>query len=170
MTEKEIKLVILDVDGVLTDGRIIFDNEKRELKCFSAKDGFFIKHICRPLGLSFAIITGGDSPVVNKRAEMIGIEHVYRGYVEKETAYLELKKKLKLEDAEIAFMGDDWFDWPAMKHAGYKGAPADATKEIKERVDFIADKDGGKGAVREFLESILKRDNKFEKGFNIYFS
>ncbi len=166
---KTIKLVILDVDGVLTDGRIGYDSKLDDIKFFNAKDGFFIKHICNKLGIEFAIISGGISKIVKHRAELLGINYVYTGFVEKEEAYLKLKKDLDLENDEIAYMGDDWFDWPAMKHAGLKASPADAAKEIRDKTDFTSSKDGGRGAVREFLEFILKRDNKFEEAKEFYF-
>ena len=165
----EIKLVILDVDGVLTDGRIGYDSKLDDIKFFNAKDGFFIKHICSHLGIEFAIISGGISKIVKHRAMLLGINYVYTGFVEKEEAYLKLKKDLGYDDNEIAYMGDDWFDWPAMKHAGFKAAPSDAAIEIIEKADFVSTNTGGRGAVREFLEIILKRDNKYEKAKQFYF-
>ncbi len=164
-----IKLVILDVDGVLTDGRIGYDSKLDDIKFFNAKDGFFIKHICNKLGIEFAIISGGISKIVKHRAELLGINYVYTGFVEKEEAYLKLKKDLDHQNEEIAYMGDDWFDWPAMKHAGLKAAPADAATEIIEKADFVSTKEGGRGAVREFLEFILKRDSKYEQALKLYF-
>lgn len=165
----KIKLVILDVDGVLTDGRIGYDSNLEDYKFFNAKDGFFIKHICSKLGIKFAIISGGISKIVKHRAELLGINYVYTGFVEKEEAYLKLKKDLDYQNEQIAYMGDDWFDWPAMRHAGIKATPKDAAKELIEKADFVSTKEGGRGAVREFLEMILKRDNKFEQAKKFYF-
>ena len=159
---KEIKLVILDVDGVMTDGKIYYGKDGELIKRFSAKDGFFIKHIAPSVGIEFAIITGGFGDIVKKRATVLGIKHVYSENVDKEEAYLQLKKKFSLSDEEIAYMGDDWFDWSAMKYAGLKCAPADADEEIKKRVDIVTKAEGGNGAVREFIYYILERDNKLE--------
>ena len=162
MMKKEIKMVVLDVDGAMTDGIIYYGANGELIKAFCAKDGFFIKHICPESGIRIAIISGGFGEIVEKRAEVLGIEDVYTGHVNKAEAYNELKQKYYLEDSEIAYFGDDWFDWSAMKFAGLKGAPSDASPEIKERVDFVSKAKAGKGSVREFLEFILKRDNKFE--------
>jgi len=159
---KEIKLVILDVDGALTDGKVYYSSSGELIKPFCVKDGFFLKHVCPQMGLKFAIITGGFADIVIKRAEVMGIEEVQFGNVDKKQAYENLKIKYGLEDSEIAYFGDDWFDWSAMKYAGLKGAPSDAASEIKERADFVSISKAGKGAVREFLEFILKRDGKFE--------
>jgi len=159
---KEIKMVILDVDGALTDGMVYYSSGGELIKPFCVKDGFFLKHIGPENGLKFAIITGGFAEIVKQRAAVLGIEDVYFGYVNKTDAYNEIKAKHSLDDSEIAYFGDDWFDWSAMKYAGLKGAPSDASPEIKERADFVSAARAGKGSVREFLEFILKRDGKFE--------
>jgi len=166
--QKEIKLVILDVDGALTDGKVYYSSNGELIKAFCVKDGFFLKHVCQPLGLRFAIISGGFGDIVQKRAEVLGIDDIYIGFVDKANAYNELKIKYSLENDEIAYFGDDWFDWSAMKFAGLKGSPSDAAPEIKERSDFVTISKAGKGAVREFLEYILKRDGKFESAKSKY--
>ncbi|MCK5760088.1 MAG: HAD hydrolase family protein [Candidatus Delongbacteria bacterium] len=166
---KEIKLVILDVDGVMTDGKIYYGVSGELIKRFSAKDGFFIKHVAPSVGINFAIITGGFGDIVRKRATVLGIDHVYAEHVDKEASYFELKDRLHLEDEEIAYIGDDWFDWSAMKHAGFKGAPLDADEEIKKRVDVVTKAKGGNGVVREFLYYIMERDNKLEEAKSKYF-
>ena len=166
---KEIKLVILDVDGVMTDGKIYYGTDGELIKRFSAKDGFFIKHVGPTAGIKFAIITGGFGDIVKKRADVLNIEYVYAENVDKEEAFFLLKDKLSLTDEEIAYMGDDWFDWSAMKYAGLKGAPSDADEEIKKRVDVVTKAKGGHGAVREFLHHIMERDNKLDKAKSKYF-
>jgi 3-deoxy-D-manno-octulosonate 8-phosphate phosphatase (KDO 8-P phosphatase) len=165
---KEIKLVVLDVDGALTDGSVYYSSNGELIKPFCVKDGFFLKHVCPALGIKFAIISGGYGEIVQKRAEVLGIEDVYVGFIDKENAFNEIKKKYQLENDEIAYFGDDWFDWSAMKFAGLKGSPCDAAPEIKERADFVTISKAGKGAVREFLEYILKRDGKFESAKKKY--
>ena len=171
MTDKPaaIRLVILDIDGVLTNGSIVYSSTGEELKMFDAKDGFAIKHIGPENGLQFAVITGSSCPSVLKRAEFLKIQHIYTDSFEKAGAYRKLKTELGLTDAEIAYMGDDWFDWPAMGQAGFKGAPADAADEIRQRADFIARAKGGQGAVREFIETILKRNGTYAAAVNRYF-
>lgn len=166
--QKEIKLVILDVDGAMTDGKVYYSSNGELMKPFCVKDGFFLKHVCPAAGIRFAIVSGGFGDIVNKRAEVLGISDVYIGHVDKAGAYTEIKQKYSLLDEEIAYFGDDWFDWSAMKFAGLKGAPSDASPEIRERADFVSTAKAGKGAVREFLEFILKRDNKFENAKKTY--
>jgi 3-deoxy-D-manno-octulosonate 8-phosphate phosphatase (KDO 8-P phosphatase) len=165
---KEIKMVILDVDGALTDGMVYYGSGGEIMKAFCVKDGFFLKHVCPEAGIKFAIISGGFGEIVKKRAEVLGIEDVYIGFVNKTDAYVEIRKKYSLDDEEIAYFGDDWFDWSAMKYAVLKGAPSDASPEIREKADFVATKKAGKGSVREFLEFILKRDGKFEDAKSKY--
>lgn len=165
----EIKLIILDADGVLTNGQIGYDSDLKEIKFFNAKDGFAIKYFSKFADIKFAIITGGSGSMVKKRAEILDIEYVVSGCFEKEEQLFKLRDELNLTNEEIAYMGDDWFDWPAMKHAGFKGVPNDGTFEIKERADFVSSKNGGNGAVREFIEAILKRDGKFEEAKSQYF-
>ncbi|MBU4486349.1 MAG: HAD hydrolase family protein [Candidatus Delongbacteria bacterium] len=165
---KEIKLVILDVDGAMTDSMVYYSSNGELIKAFSVKDGFFLKHVCPEMGLKFAIISGGFAEIIKKRAEVLGIEDVYFGFVNKAEAYNEIKNKYSLGNDEIAYFGDDWFDWSAMKFAGLKGSPSDAAPEIKERADFVTASKAGKGAVREFLEFILKRDGKFESAKEKY--
>jgi 3-deoxy-D-manno-octulosonate 8-phosphate phosphatase (KDO 8-P phosphatase) len=166
--QKEIKLVILDVDGAMTDGKVYYSSNGELIKTFSVKDGFFLKHVCPQLGIKFAIISGGFGEIVQKRAEVLGIEDVFVGFVDKAGAFSEIMKKYSLSNDEIAYFGDDWFDWSAMKFAGLKGAPSDAAPEIRERVDFVTIAKAGEGAIREFLEYILKKDGKFETAKNKY--
>ncbi|HQO09361.1 MAG TPA: HAD hydrolase family protein [Clostridiales bacterium] len=166
--QKQIKLVILDVDGALTDGKVYYSSSGELIKPFCVKDGFFLKHVCPALGIKFAIISGGYGEIVYKRAEVLGITDVFVGNVNKAGAYAEIKQSYSLSDDEIAYFGDDWFDWSAMKYAGLKGAPSDAAPEIKERADFVTASKAGNGAVREFLEFILKRDDKFEEAKKTY--
>ncbi|MBN2790573.1 MAG: HAD hydrolase family protein [Candidatus Delongbacteria bacterium] len=159
---KKIKLIIMDVDGVLTNGTVFYSSTGESIKLFCVRDGFFIKHVGPEAGLDFAIITGGFGEIVRTRAEVLGIDKIYAGHVDKESAYYEIKNSMDLEDEEIAYIGDDWFDWSAMQHAGLKAAPSDADPEILKRVDFVTKAVGGKGAVREFIYYILKRDNKLD--------
>ena len=158
---KHIKLIVLDVDGVMTDGRIILDNHGNELKAFYVRDGHGIKLAIRA-GIIMAIITGRHSGVVEKRAVELGIKDVYQGVKEKLSAYLELLNKYNLKDEEVAFMGDDVVDIPLMRRVGLAAAPSDADELTKEKADFVSIKRGGRGAVRDFIELILKASNKWD--------
>ncbi|PID29414.1 MAG: 3-deoxy-D-manno-octulosonate 8-phosphate phosphatase [Candidatus Cloacimonadota bacterium] len=164
-----IKLIVLDVDGCLTDGKIYYHSTGDISKSFSAKDGFFIKHIMKPLGYKFAIITGGKSDIVNNRAKILDIDYVYCEAIDKQGKMEELISSLSLNKEEIAYFGDDWFDWPAMKLCGYKGTPKNGSDELKKRVDFISNLNGGEASVREFLKSILKKEKRYEEALSLYF-
>ncbi len=151
----KIKLVILDVDGVLTDGRIILDNTGNEFKSFHVRDGHGIKLLTKA-GIKVAIITGRKSGVVERRAEELGITELYQGVFKKLSVYESLLQKYKCRDEEAAFMGDDIVDIELLKRAGFSAVPADADEGVKKWAVFISTKKGGRGAVREFVDVILK--------------
>jgi len=152
---KKIRLLILDVDGVMTDGRIILDNEGNEFKAFHVRDGHGIKMAVRA-GLHVAIITGRTSKVVERRARELGITEVYQKVYQKSLVYEKLLKKYKCRDEHAAFMGDDIVDIGLLKRVGLPAVPADADEETRKWASFISTKNGGRGAVREFVEIILK--------------
>ncbi len=153
---KKIKLVALDMDGTLTDGSINIGGEGELFKRFNAKDGLGITTAGRH-GLRVAVITGRKGPIVQRRAEELGIaEDVMSGISAKKKALLALADKYKLSLEEIAFMGDDLNDLPALLTAGLSAAPADAAEDVRRRVSYIAPHNGGRGAVRDLLELILK--------------
>ena len=158
-----IKLIILDVDGTLTKGGIIIGNNGEEFKEFNVKDGYMIANAGKKCGKIFAVIIGRNSKIVSIRAKELGITHLYQGVDDKTAVYDQLKKELNITDDEIAYIGDDLNDFEVMKKAGLVGAPADACREILETADFISSKNGGEGAVREFLEYILKKENSWNK-------
>jgi len=152
---KRIKLLILDVDGVLTDGRIILDSNGNELKSFHVRDGHGIKMLQRA-GIRIAIITGRRSKVVESRAGELGIRDVYQKVFRKSEVYEELLAKYRLRDENVAFMGDDIVDQEIIKRVGLSAAPADAEEEVKDMVDIVMTREGGRGAVRELTDIILK--------------
>jgi len=152
---KEIKLLIVDVDGVLTDGSIILDNRGNEFKRFHVRDGHGIKLLQR-YGIQVAIITGRRSGVVDRRAEELGIAYVYQRCLDKVIAYEDIKKKLGLDDHEIAYIGDDVVDIPLMKRVGLSVAVADADSHIFEFADLVTSEPGGRGAVRSVSELLLE--------------
>ncbi len=152
---ERIKVVIFDVDGVLTDGSIIYDDGGRELKVFNVRDGHGIKLLKRS-GIECAIMTSRRSAVVDKRAEELGIEMVIQGAKDKLVAYSEFKEATGYTDEEIAYMGDDLVDMPVMRRAGLAISVCDGVKELKEIAHYITENRGGRGAVREVAELILK--------------
>lgn len=152
---KRIKLLILDVDGVLTDGGIILDNRGNEFKRFHVRDGHGVKMLSR-VGIKTAIITGRNSKVVERRAKELGITEVHQGIYKKSSVYEYLLRKYKCKDEEVAFMGDDIVDIELLKRAGLSAVPCDAEEEAKKWASFISTRGGGKGAVREFIDFILK--------------
>jgi 3-deoxy-D-manno-octulosonate 8-phosphate phosphatase (KDO 8-P phosphatase) len=159
---KNIKLLILDVDGVMTDGSIILDNNGNELKRFYVRDGHGIKML-QKAGIKVAIITGRKSDVVDRRAAELGITDVYQKIYKKSVVYEELLNKYNLSDNNVAFMGDDIVDVDLLKRAVLTAAPADADEEAKKHAGIIMRKSGGRGAVREFTDLILKSTGLWEK-------
>ena len=156
-----IKLVLLDVDGTLTDGGIYRGNNGEELKRFNVKDGYAIVN-AQKLGIEFGIITGRKSELVEIRAKELKIKYLYQGISEKTVILEEIMKKDGLSKKEIAYMGDDLNDLLIMKQVGLSGTPKDAVDEVIQVADFVSKKNGGSGAVREFIEHILKKDGKWE--------
>ena len=156
-----IKLVLLDVDGTWTDGGIYRGNNGEELKRFNVKDGYAIVN-AQKLGIEFGIITGRKSELVEIRSNELKIKYLYQGISEKTVILEEIMQKTGLEKEEIAYMGDDLNDILIMKQSGLTGAPKDAADEVIQIVDFVSEKNGGSGAVREFVEYILKKDGKWE--------
>jgi 3-deoxy-D-manno-octulosonate 8-phosphate phosphatase (KDO 8-P phosphatase) len=152
---KHIELLLLDVDGVMTDGRIIWDANGTEIKFFNVKDGHGIKLVQRA-GIQVGIITGRTSPVVDLRAKELGIEILYQGSLRKQESYDEIKRLTGLSDHQIAYMGDDVIDVPVMRRVGFSAAPADALPEVMNLVDYVARARGGWGAVRELCDLLLK--------------
>ena len=156
-----IKLVLLDVDGTLTNGGIYRGNNGEELKRFNVKDGYAIVN-AQKLGIEFGIITGRKSELVEIRSNELKIKYLYQGISEKTVILKEIMQKTGLKKEEIAYMGDDLNDILIMKQSGLTGAPKDAADEVIQIADFVSEKNGGSGAVREFVEYILKKDGKWE--------
>jgi len=159
---KKIKLLIMDVDGVLTDGSIILDNKGNEFKAFHVRDGHGIKLLIRA-GVNAAIITGRQSEVVERRAKELGITEVHQNSRNKIEAYDRIKKKFSLGDDEIAYVGDDVVDLPLMRRAGLSFAVADSPDEVKSYATAVTKNKGGKCAAREIIELILKARGLWDK-------
>jgi 3-deoxy-D-manno-octulosonate 8-phosphate phosphatase (KDO 8-P phosphatase) len=152
---KNIRLLLLDVDGVMTDGGIIYDANGLETKRFNVKDGHGIKMLQR-YGVEVGIITGRNSIVVDNRAKELGISLVYQGSLKKIESYEDIKLKTGITDEQIAFMGDDVIDVPVLRKVGFSATPLDALPEVLAVVDYVATRNGGCGAVREVCDHILK--------------
>jgi len=152
---KKIKLLLLDVDGVLTDGGIYFSASGEELKKFSVRDGYGIVKL-QKAGVVVGIVSGRSSRLVERRAKELGIRELHQGIESKIEFYRLLKKKYDLRDAEIAFIGDDEPDLEVLKTAGFSGAPSDAAKVVRDAVHYVCRNRGGEGAVREVVDLILK--------------
>ncbi len=157
---KKIELVIFDVDGVLTDGKIYIGNDGELFKAFNCHDGFAIT-TAQKVGIKTAIITGRESPCTANRARELKINSVKQGHMNKRGAYKELKDEFNLTDEQIAYVADDVIDLPVFVQVGFRAAVNDATAEVKERAHFIADNVGGNGAVRDVLEFIFKTQGKW---------
>ena len=149
-----IRALVLDVDGVLTDGRLYFDNQGNELKAFSTRDGLGMRAL-QQFGTLLALITGRQSQIVAHRAANLGIEHVYQGRNDKLNAFHELIAETGLEASEVCYAGDDWVDLPVLDRVGLAVTVADADAVIKGRVHWVTSRLGGHGAVREICDLIL---------------
>jgi 3-deoxy-D-manno-octulosonate 8-phosphate phosphatase (KDO 8-P phosphatase) len=156
---KNIKLLLLDVDGVLTDGSIVLDCQGNELKAFHVRDGHGIK-LAQRAGIEVGLITGRKSEVVNIRARELGIQEVHQGAHEKIAIYESIIEKHGVRDSEVAYMGDDVVDLDVLKRVGLAVTVADADPAVRPHVDMITRAAGGRGAVRELINLILKNRNK----------
>lgn len=154
----KINFIIMDLDGVLTDGSIIYTSAGEQIKVFSAHDGYGIER-GHQLGLKFAIITGKVSPINEFRTSRLKIDELFQGCDDKVEAFEQLKNKYKLENENFCFIGDDVFDIPLLKQVAFSCAPINAIKEVKEEVHYITENHGGRGAVREVIDLILRKKN-----------
>ncbi|MGR8940254.1 MAG: 3-deoxy-manno-octulosonate-8-phosphatase KdsC [Gammaproteobacteria bacterium] len=164
---KQIKLLILDVDGVLTDGRLFFDFFGNEYKSFHSRDGHGIKLLKRT-GVDIAIISGRKSKSVAIRMKMLGIEYVYQGHENKRQAFEELLAKTGHTQEQAAYVGDDLLDLPLMVKAGLAVAVNDAHPDVKARAHWCTTLSGGRGAVREVCDLIMQAQGNYEAILNSY--
>lgn len=162
-----IELLVLDVDGVLTDGKIILDDRGVETKNFHVRDGLGLAAWAR-LGKRSAILSGRSAEVVNRRAESLGIDRVYQGIDGKGAAFLSLVEELGLEPDQACHVGDDLNDLPALRAAGLAACPADAAAEVRRVAHLTTRAAGGSGAVREVIETILKAQGLWRAACEIY--
>jgi len=164
---KKIKVFIFDVDGVLTDGGIIYDGTGNEFKRFNAKDGLIIKALMEN-GFIVGAITGRKSEAVARRLTELGLDFQYHGAKNKNIHYKAIKEKYQVKDEQIAYIGDDLNDLVILSQCGLGATPADAMPYMHQKVNFSCQKKGGYGAVREFADFILDAQGKLENIINSF--
>lgn len=164
---EDIKILVLDVDGTLTDGKLYIDDQDNEFKAFNVKDGFAIVNWIR-LGGEVAILTGKSSNIVARRAKELGIKNVIQGSKNKSKDLEKLLKKLKLNFDNVAYMGDDINDMGVMLKVLLPACPQNADREVMKIASYISPKNGGDGAVRDFLEYIMTRNGMWEEVIQKY--
>lgn len=155
---KDIKLLLLDVDGVLTDGNLLYAGNGEESKAFNTQDGFGLR-LLREAGLEVGVITARKSEVVARRAEELKMHYIYQGIPNKNDAYKEVMKVSGLKPYQIAYMGDDWLDLVLLQQVGLAIVPANGVREVKEIAHFITERSGGAGAVRDACDLIIESKN-----------
>lgn len=163
---KKVKLLVLDVDGVLTQGEIIYDNRGHELKIFNVKDGLGV-FILAKLGIKVILLSARNSPILKKRAKDMHVTQVIGGILPKENALPKLLEKYDVSTEEICFIGDDLIDLAFMQKVGLGVAVADATIDLRNHADYITQKAGGKGAVREIVDLIIQSKDLKEEALKI---
>jgi 3-deoxy-D-manno-octulosonate 8-phosphate phosphatase (KDO 8-P phosphatase) len=164
-----IKLLLLDVDGVLTDSTIVYGPEGSEMKAFSTRDGLGIR-LLREAGVETGLITARSSTAVQRRAEDLKLRHVYQGVGKKIEALTKILATENLGPEEVAYMGDDWLDLPVMLKVGLAAAVADARPEVRAVAHYVTIQPGGRGAVRELCELIIEGRGQWERLLAAYTS
>lgn len=164
---KKIKLLMLDVDGVLTDGRIVYDSAGRDMKFFDVHDGLGV-YLLKLMGIKTVLVTAKNSKVLAHRAKDMMIEAIYKDIFPKSKVLDLAKRRFKVKLDEICFVGDDLVDYSIMKKCGLAIAVSNACKEIKGIAHLVTKRRGGRGAVRELVEILLKSQGKWKKALEIY--
>ncbi len=156
----DIQLIVFDVDGVLTDGSLIYDNHGNELKRFNSRDGF---GLCAAMfsGLQVGVLTARSSEVVHRRMEELKIDHYFHGCKDKAAGIESIAQRARVSLEQTAFMGDDILDLPALKKVGYPMAVSDAAIEVLEAAKFVSEAPGGRGAARQAVEHVLRGQGKW---------
>ncbi|OGR05058.1 MAG: 3-deoxy-D-manno-octulosonate 8-phosphate phosphatase [Deltaproteobacteria bacterium RIFOXYD12_FULL_53_23] len=159
---KEIRLLLLDVDGVLTDGSVVYAQSGSELKTFNTKDGFGIR-LLQEAGVEVGLITARSSEAVQRRAQDLKLAHVYQGVRNKIEVFARIIAEQKLVAKEVAYMGDDWLDLPLLSRVGLAVTVADAVAEVKAVAHYVTRREGGRGAVRELCDLIIEARGQREE-------
>ncbi len=156
-----VRLLLFDVDGVLTDGVVVMHADGSESKGFHIRDGAAMVWAQRA-GLTVGLLSARSSGATTQRAAQLGIRLVVQGVPRKLEAYERILRETRLQDAEASYMGDDLLDLPVMARAGLSAAPADAAPEVLARATWVSKAPGGRGAVRDFIEMVLRAQNRWE--------
>ena len=164
---RSIRLAVFDIDGVMTDGRLYRDDSGQEIKAFYSRDGLGLKALMR-YDIQVAALTARESRLVRKRIAELGIENLIQGREDKGTALAELLATTGIDASHTVYMGDDLVDWPALRDAGFKACPRDADPWIAEKCDFVAQREGGRGAVRDLCELLLTARGKLSEWRNSF--
>ncbi len=162
ITLKSIKAIVMDVDGVLTDGTIFLDQRGEEIKAFYSADGLAITS-ARRMGLKIAFISARASKALASRAKELGIDALYQNKMNKIQSFEKILKDFKLQSHEVCYIGDDLVDIPVLKRAGLAIAVQNAAPEIKKISSYVTEHSGGRGAVREVIEKIMKAQGSWQK-------
>jgi 3-deoxy-D-manno-octulosonate 8-phosphate phosphatase (KDO 8-P phosphatase) len=157
---RNVKFLLLDVDGVMTDGSVIYDQSGNEIKAFSVRDGAAIKWLQRA-GIEVGILSGRNSAPLAARAKELGIEKIIQGTFDKLPAFENFCEDFDINAEDIAYIGDDLHDLPVLKRVALSACPADAVDEVRNIADYICKADGGRGVVREVAELLLKSQKKW---------
>jgi len=164
-----IKILLLDVDGVLTDGSLIYSHEGQESKVFNTQDGFGLR-LLQEVGLEIGVITARSSEAVARRCINLKMHYVFQGVGNKMKAYQEILAQSGCQPFEVAYMGDDWLDLVLLNRAGFSAAPANAVPEVQAAVHYITEQTGGNGAVREICELIIEAKGQYQELLQKYIS
>lgn len=155
-----IKMLVMDVDGTLTDGVIYMSGQGEIMKAFDIKDGYAIKHILPSLGITPVIITGRKSDIVERRAAELDIFELHQGVSDKVSVLKKVAENHFVQADEIAYIGDDLNDLPAIEFCGFTACPQDAVEVVQLKVNHVCSKNGGRGAVREFVDFIVEKSRE----------
>lgn len=158
---KNVKAIVMDVDGVLTDNSLLVQNDGSELRIMNARDGYAIQ-LAAKKGLELCVITGGNSEGVNMRLHKLGVQSIFPAAENKSQTYLFWLNQKQIHSEDVMYIGDDMVDLEAMNLAGVRCCPADATSEIISISDYVSPFNGGKGCVRDVIEKVLKLQGKWE--------
>ena len=161
---RQVRLLLLDVDGVLTDGTITYGTDGIETKSFHTQDGLGLK-LLQESGVAAGIITARASEAVLRRTAELGLAHVVQGATDKLAAFEAILRETGLRPPQTAYMGDDWMDLPLLNRVGLAAAPANAVAEVRQRVHYTTERTGGRGAVREVCDLLLEAQSNLERLF-----
>lgn len=158
---RAVRLILLDVDGVLTDGSVLIHGDGTESKSFHIRDGAGIV-LAQQAGIAVGLLSARSSSATTQRASQLGIRIVSQGVASKVSEFSRLIAEQGFDESAVAYMGDDLLDLPVLERAGLAGAPADAAPEVRSRAHWVSPSAGGRGAVREFIEMILRAQERWD--------